>query len=83
MLCAAAGGGCDHLDCRYGPFLVVLVGTDYEGQTFSRVYSSETDEWSTPIYAELPSDIDTCCYFEQGRCLGSTYQMQPPLIKLC
>ncbi|KAL6880525.1 hypothetical protein ACP4OV_012090 [Aristida adscensionis] len=44
VLCAAAG--CDHLACGGGPFLVVFVGTDGEGDegasTWASVYSSET-----------------------------------------
>ncbi|KAL6864745.1 hypothetical protein ACP4OV_015896 [Aristida adscensionis] len=49
VLCAAAG--CDHLDCRGGPFLVVLIGTDNEGDawlTRACVYSSESGEWGAP-----------------------------------
>ncbi|CAN6202929.1 unnamed protein product [Urochloa humidicola] len=42
--------GCDHLDCRDGPFLVVFVATD-EHDYFIKasVYSSETGAWSVPV----------------------------------
>ncbi|TVU41309.1 hypothetical protein EJB05_14815, partial [Eragrostis curvula] len=65
VLCAAAatGGGCDHLDCHRGPFLVVLMAT-YSGDTgelFSYVYSSETDVWS-----EQPSDSSHSAGFFTG-----------------
>ncbi|CAL5091611.1 unnamed protein product [Urochloa decumbens] len=42
--------GCDHLDCRGGPFLVVFVATDeYEDIIKASVYSSETGVWSVPV----------------------------------
>ncbi|KAF8692781.1 hypothetical protein HU200_039401 [Digitaria exilis] len=48
VLCAAAvGGGCDHLDCNGGPFLVVLMGTNGD-KVFSYVYSSEAGTWNLP-----------------------------------
>ncbi|XP_066319788.1 uncharacterized protein [Miscanthus floridulus] len=40
VLCAAAGGGCNHLDCHRGPFLVVFVCTSSR-EAFASVYSSE------------------------------------------
>lgn len=44
MLCAARG--CDHLDCRGGPFLVALVGyNDVAGALQSHLYSSESGYW--------------------------------------
>ncbi|XP_004986440.1 uncharacterized protein LOC101755958 [Setaria italica] len=61
VLCAAAvregGGDCDHLDCHGGPFLVTFVGTDDDGVTCGRVYSSETAAWSDAAYAEHPDDL--------------------------
>ncbi|KAK3150706.1 hypothetical protein QOZ80_3AG0236620 [Eleusine coracana subsp. coracana] len=44
VLCAG-GGACDHLDCRGGPFLVVLVVTGPE-KLVSFVHSSESGTWS-------------------------------------
>ncbi|CAL4900150.1 unnamed protein product [Urochloa decumbens] len=60
VLCAATaaardGGGCNHLDCRRGPFLVVFVLTGHE-ETFARVYSSEDNAWSEPTYAPRMDD---------------------------
>ncbi|TVU40916.1 hypothetical protein EJB05_14401, partial [Eragrostis curvula] len=47
VICAV--GGCDHLDCRGGPFLVAFVATDdIDLLIKARVYSSETGAWSTP-----------------------------------
>ncbi|XP_025819368.1 uncharacterized protein LOC112895608 [Panicum hallii] len=53
VLCARHG--CDHLDCRDGPFVVVFVGSyDDDGAdnddvyTSASVYSSETGAWSAP-----------------------------------
>ncbi|KAF8657790.1 hypothetical protein HU200_059950 [Digitaria exilis] len=51
VVCAA--DGCDHTDCRGGPFLVVFGGTADEdilledpSFTWMRVYSSETGAWN-------------------------------------
>nr|TKW28920.1 hypothetical protein SEVIR_3G361000v2 [Setaria viridis] len=46
VLCAV--GGCDHLDCHSGPFLVVYVWAGFVeyDPTWASVYSSETGEWS-------------------------------------
>ncbi|XP_039793218.1 uncharacterized protein LOC120659223 [Panicum virgatum] len=52
VLCASTGA-CNHLDCRHGPFLVVLVGTDQEGM-FACVYSSEAAAWSERTSAHYP-----------------------------
>ncbi|KAF8783618.1 hypothetical protein HU200_000471 [Digitaria exilis] len=45
VLCARHGcGGCDHLDCHGGPFLVVYVGIMvHVAHTWATVYLSETD----------------------------------------
>ncbi|KAL6880301.1 hypothetical protein ACP4OV_011866 [Aristida adscensionis] len=51
VLCAAPAAGCDHLDCRRGPFLVVLVATGISG-TAACVYSSEAGAWNGPTYAQ-------------------------------
>ncbi|TVU40391.1 hypothetical protein EJB05_13854, partial [Eragrostis curvula] len=45
LICATAG--CDHLNCDYGPFLVVLACID-GGFAHACVYSSETHVWSEP-----------------------------------
>ncbi|CAL4939299.1 unnamed protein product [Urochloa decumbens] len=52
VLCASAEGGCDHLDCGRGPFLVVFVCTS-STEAFVSVYSSETGAWSGPASAQL------------------------------
>ncbi|KAL6642845.1 hypothetical protein ACP70R_021026 [Stipagrostis hirtigluma subsp. patula] len=58
VLCAAHAGGCDHLDCHSGPFLVVFVGTNDDGLTFACVYSSESAAWSDAITAGHPDGLD-------------------------
>ncbi|CAM0145200.1 unnamed protein product [Urochloa decumbens] len=56
VLCAVAG--CDHRDCRNGPFLVVYVGKDDLGNSIcAYVYSSEAHAWGTPVYAHLEDDV--------------------------
>jgi hypothetical protein len=48
VLCAAAG--CDHLDCRGGPFHVVFAATHERKDIIqASVYSSETGAWSVPV----------------------------------
>ncbi|CAL4969077.1 unnamed protein product [Urochloa decumbens] len=56
LLCTTAG--CDHLDCRGGPFLVVVVVTDVFGQrrTSAYTYSSEQGAWSEPITVQHHND---------------------------
>jgi hypothetical protein len=56
VLCATAG--CDHLDCRRGPFIVVVVATDIieERHTSAYEYSSEQGAWSEPITVQHPID---------------------------
>ncbi|KAK3124271.1 hypothetical protein QOZ80_7BG0584210 [Eleusine coracana subsp. coracana] len=49
VLCAAAGkggGACDHLECRGGPFTVVLMVTGRMKKLCALVYSSESGAWS-------------------------------------
>ncbi|XP_012698961.1 uncharacterized protein LOC101776556 [Setaria italica] len=41
VLCGAAAGACDHVDCHRGPFRVVFVGIDAK-QIFSHVYCSDS-----------------------------------------
>ncbi|WVZ85222.1 hypothetical protein U9M48_032170 [Paspalum notatum var. saurae] len=60
VLCASLGT-CDHLDCRRGPFLVVLVGTDHWGRMFSYVYSSQTAAWSECAAPRRLLCIDAKC----------------------
>ncbi|CAL5091800.1 unnamed protein product [Urochloa decumbens] len=45
LLCAA-GGECDHLDCRSGPFLVVVVASIGGRKTYVDLYSSEANAWT-------------------------------------
>ncbi|TVU40731.1 hypothetical protein EJB05_14204, partial [Eragrostis curvula] len=53
VLCAAADG-CDHRDCRGGPFTVVLVGTMHGGDVkWVWTYMSETVAWSAPTMIQL------------------------------
>ncbi|XP_020200886.1 uncharacterized protein [Aegilops tauschii subsp. strangulata] len=59
VLCAK--DGCDHRDCHGGPFLVALVGSDVEGDTYmnhAAVYSSATREWSDVTSVEQENVID-------------------------
>ncbi|CAN6196686.1 unnamed protein product [Urochloa humidicola] len=55
---ASASGGCDHLDCRRGPFLVVSVGTT-RTSTSVHVYSSDdAGAWSLAAIAHhLPCEF--------------------------
>ncbi|CAL5091988.1 unnamed protein product [Urochloa decumbens] len=56
VLCSAAAGACNHLDCHGGPFLVVFVGMD-AGETFiCSTYSSDAATWSDPISTQCPGD---------------------------
>ncbi|XP_066346672.1 uncharacterized protein [Miscanthus floridulus] len=60
VLCSSAGaGGCDHLDCHYGPFIVVVVrsafGTAGVVETLIFTYSSDVAAWSEPICDQLPA----------------------------
>jgi hypothetical protein len=52
VLCAAVDGGCDHLDCHRGPFLVVFV-CNSSREAFASIYSSETGAWSGPASARV------------------------------
>ncbi|KAL6598641.1 hypothetical protein ACP70R_046340 [Stipagrostis hirtigluma subsp. patula] len=62
VLCAATTGGCDHLDCSCGPYLVVFVCSDGEVMS-SSVYSSESGSWSKHTYVHGPP---SCSYVAQG-----------------
>ncbi|CAD6259757.1 unnamed protein product [Miscanthus lutarioriparius] len=60
VLCSSAGaGGCDHLDCHHGPFIVVVVrsafGTAGVVETLIFTYSSDVAAWSEPICDQLPA----------------------------
>jgi hypothetical protein len=46
--------GYDHLDCHGGPFLVVYMGTDEDGDAHACVYSSESRAWSPVSSCEHP-----------------------------
>ncbi|CAD6341637.1 unnamed protein product [Miscanthus lutarioriparius] len=53
VLCAAADGICDHIDCHSGgSFLVVFMCTAPR-EAFTCVYSSETGAWSEPTSTKL------------------------------
>jgi len=51
---AAAGGDCDHLDCRQGPFLVVVINIKPHNMYLS-VYTSEAAAWSNVTVCERPT----------------------------
>jgi hypothetical protein len=58
----AAHGECDHLDCRRGPFLVVLLDNSGPEEMHVYVYSSEVGTWSGLTYGSRcrwPSFRDT------------------------
>ncbi|CAL5091684.1 unnamed protein product [Urochloa decumbens] len=63
VLCAVAG--CDHRDCRGGPFHVFYVCIDQTANhsTRARVYSSEARAWSTTV----TSHIDRVFYLSMVR----------------
>ncbi|TVU40695.1 hypothetical protein EJB05_14165, partial [Eragrostis curvula] len=58
VLCAVAG--CDHLACCGGPFLVVFVGSEDDGEdrTWASVYSSETGVWSASANLGIDSYVE-------------------------
>ncbi|KAG2629317.1 uncharacterized protein LOC120699468 [Panicum virgatum] len=58
LLCASAAAGCDHLDCRGGPFLVVCLGLS-RGATDAHVYSSDTRSWSWGAQASVQLGADS------------------------
>ncbi|XP_066391833.1 uncharacterized protein [Miscanthus floridulus] len=54
VLCAAAG--CDHSDCRGGPFLVLCAGVHIHStgwRAYAYVYSSQLRAWGAPVYLDL------------------------------
>ncbi|CAN6196745.1 unnamed protein product [Urochloa humidicola] len=74
VLCAQQQrGGCDHLDCHSGPFLVVSVRTEDTAVAEHHrclhvrvsVYSSETGAWSAQTCSCTVQD-----YHEVGFCMG-------------
>ncbi|CAL4887591.1 unnamed protein product [Urochloa decumbens] len=56
LLCATVG--CDHLDCRRGAFIAVVIVTDerVERYTSAYAYSSEQGAWSEPITVQHHND---------------------------
>uniref|UniRef100_A0A0A9CVD7 F-box protein AT5G49610-like beta-propeller domain-containing protein n=1 Tax=Arundo donax TaxID=35708 RepID=A0A0A9CVD7_ARUDO len=73
VLCATAA--CDHLDCRRGHFLVVVVGTNQK-EMFAYVYSSEAGAWSEPASAPHPQDsVDFAPSALVGNTLYFAFQM--------
>ncbi|XP_066341413.1 uncharacterized protein [Miscanthus floridulus] len=51
VLCAAAG--CNHSDCRGGPFLVLCAGVHVHStgwHAYAYVYSSQLRAWGAPVY---------------------------------
>ncbi|TVU41841.1 hypothetical protein EJB05_15396, partial [Eragrostis curvula] len=58
VLCAV--GGCEHMDCHGGPFLVVFVGSNEDdGCIWVSVYSSETGSWGASSTIELALAVET------------------------
>ncbi|CAL5077904.1 unnamed protein product [Urochloa decumbens] len=58
VLCGAAAGTCDHLDCHGEPFLVSIVGTDLK-DIFIYTYSSEDAAWSEPSSIHLDAALSS------------------------
>ncbi|CAL4892279.1 unnamed protein product [Urochloa decumbens] len=60
VLCAGAAAGCDHLDCRGDPFLVVCLGMSPMDDGFTLtdvcVYSSQAGSWGAPASIDLGPD---------------------------
>ncbi|GJN10412.1 hypothetical protein PR202_ga28503 [Eleusine coracana subsp. coracana] len=65
VMCTA--GGCDHLNCHSGPFMVVFLGSEV-GITQACVYSSEGDAWSVP--ASVHHDIRIGLFQYRGVLIG-------------
>lgn len=58
VLCAAAG--CDHCDCRGGPFLVVCAATNtnhIDDSVDASVYSSQVGAWKPSVSLHLGVDV--------------------------
>ncbi|KAG2639584.1 uncharacterized protein LOC120659276 [Panicum virgatum] len=73
VLCAAAGN-CDHLDCRWGSFLVVFVEIEHDSNKIcSRIYSSELAAWGEQTFSDLRCrhDHDHCFKPEPGVLMGN------------
>ncbi|XP_062201507.1 uncharacterized protein LOC133904040 [Phragmites australis] len=79
VLCAV-GGGCDHLACHGGPFLVVFVGTNSYGLTSAFVYSSEAASWSDATHAEHPDNLASMDR-NPSRLVGNTIYFTAALTK--
>jgi hypothetical protein len=71
VVCAAAGsGGCDHLDCHQGPFLVLVVFMGSETM-FTMIYASEANAWSEAASAN-PRYLHNFFESTRGVLLGNT-----------
>jgi hypothetical protein len=57
VLCSAAAGACNHLDCHHGPFLVVFVCVNIGG-ALVYTYSSNAAAWSEPVCAQQKYVVD-------------------------
>ncbi|CAL4888726.1 unnamed protein product [Urochloa decumbens] len=89
VLCAAATGACDHLDCHRGPFIVVVVGTndDLEDVDFDSdgdyVGGSDLDEDDVRDimhggFRRVPKEMFACVYSsESGVWSKPTYANHP------
>jgi hypothetical protein len=75
VLCAA--DGCGHLDCRGGPFLVVVIGSycdDNADIMWASVYSSETGAWTTSSSIRLDAYVEQRPSLLAGDALHFSYQ---------
>jgi hypothetical protein len=81
VLCATPG--CDHLHCRGGAFVVVVVADGVlERHTTAYEYSSEQGAWSEPITVQH----QYCCIMRQqcahvGNALHFTYRLNDRILK--
>ncbi|CAL4976545.1 unnamed protein product [Urochloa decumbens] len=59
VLCSSSSRVCNHLDCRRGPFLVVLMSTSAD-EVFVDIYSSEAGTWRPANAMQHPADDRVC-----------------------
>ncbi|CAD6221655.1 unnamed protein product [Miscanthus lutarioriparius] len=57
VLCSAAAGACNHLDCHNGPFRVVFVCVNI-GSALVYTYSSNAAAWSEPVGPQQNYHVD-------------------------
>uniref|UniRef100_A0ACD5U8Q6 Uncharacterized protein n=1 Tax=Avena sativa TaxID=4498 RepID=A0ACD5U8Q6_AVESA len=84
VLCAV--DGCYHSTCHEGPFHAVFIGIDAEvGMATTYKYSSESGEWSTPMYElSLVGELDIVVELDLFNKLGPVddgYALQTVLVE--